>query len=82
MNIATTKLELVQQLLSIADEKTLRKVANFFKKEVPVVAEEEDEFTDEEIVELERRRARYMSGESKAHSVEESMRLAREGFKR
>ena len=37
MNIATTKLELVQQLLSIADEKTLRKVANFFKKEVPLL---------------------------------------------
>ncbi|HQV39572.1 MAG: hypothetical protein IPO60_14865 [Flavobacteriales bacterium] len=45
-------------------------------------AETDDDFTDEELAELEQRRARYVSGESKPHTVEESMRLAREGFKR
>ncbi len=45
-------------------------------------ADVDDDFTDEEIAELEQRRARYLSGESKPHTVEESMRLAREGFKR
>ncbi|HQV52979.1 MAG: hypothetical protein IPI00_06610 [Flavobacteriales bacterium] len=64
MNIATTKLELVQQLLSIADEKTLRKVANFFKKEVPVVAEEDD-ITDEEYAEFEEMRSKRDTGEVK-----------------
>ncbi len=79
MDSAAIKLELMQKLLSIADDKTLRKVANFFKKEVVV---EEDDFTDEEIAELDRRRARHLSGESKSYTQEEAMRLAREGFKR
>jgi hypothetical protein len=47
MDIAATKLELMQQLMSIVDEKTLRKVASFFKKEVSA-EEEEVDFTSEE----------------------------------
>ena len=45
-------------------------------------AEADEGFTEEEVAELEQRRGRYLSGESKPHTVEESMRLAREGFKR
>ena len=33
-------------------------------------AETDDDFTDEELAELEQRRARYVSGESKPHTVE------------
>ena len=75
MDIATTKLELMQQLMSIVDEKTLRKVADFFKKEL--VAEENEDFTDEEIAELDRRRARRLSGESKGYTSEDSIRMLR-----
>ncbi len=63
----------------IADEAALARVAKAIESEVPEV---EEDYTDEEVAELERRRARYLSGESKPHSVEESMRRAREGSKR
>lgn len=79
MDIAHKKLDLVQRLLSIRDEAALLRVAKAIESEVP---ELEEDLTDEEVAELERRRARYLSGESRPHSVEESMRLAREGFKR
>jgi hypothetical protein len=36
-----------------------------------------DELPDEDLPELERRRARYLNGESVPVSVEEAMRLAR-----
>jgi hypothetical protein len=77
MDIAATKLELMQQLMSIVDEKTLRKVASFFKKEVSA-EEEEVDFTSEELEELDRRRAGRISGKSKGHSAEESIRMLRE----
>ena len=82
MDFAATKLQLMQQLMGIMDEKTLVKVASFFKKEVPAVGEEEDDLTDAEVTELEQRRARYLSGESKPQSVEEAMRLVRKVPKR
>ena len=66
-------------LLSIWDEAALQRVAKVIEKEA--AAEEEVDFTEEEIAELDRRRARYLNGETKPHTVEESMRLAREGFK-
>ncbi len=70
MDIAATKLELMRQLLSIADDKTLRKVVNFFQKEVAV---EEDDITDEEYAEFEEMRAKRLSGEVKFLTEKESM---------
>jgi uncharacterized protein (UPF0218 family) len=77
MDIAATKLELMQQLMSIMDEKTLRKVASFFKKEVPAIAEEDDDITDEEYAEFEEAIAKHERGEVGFHSEEESIRLIR-----
>jgi hypothetical protein len=71
MDIATTKLELMRQLMSIADDKTLRKVVDFFKKEVAI--EEDDEITDEEYAEFEEMRAKRLSGEVKFLTEKESM---------
>ncbi|MBS1568467.1 MAG: hypothetical protein JST45_03400 [Bacteroidetes bacterium] len=71
MDSAAIKLELMQQLMSIVDDKTLRKVANFFKKEV-VVAEDED-ITDEEYAAFEQMRAKRLSGEVKFLTEKESM---------
>ncbi|HRN37333.1 MAG TPA: hypothetical protein PLV70_12370 [Flavobacteriales bacterium] len=77
MDIALKKLDLVQRLLTIWDEAAIKRVAKVIEKE----AAAEEDFTDEEIAELDKRRARYLSGESQPHTVEESMRLAREGDK-
>lgn len=79
MDSAVIKLELMQQLMSIMDEKTLRKVANFFKKEV--VIEVDDDITDEEYAEFDEAIAKHERGEVKFHTEEESMRLIRAGHK-
>ena len=71
MDSATIKLELMQQLMSIADDKTLQKVVSFFKKEV--VVEQDDDITDEEYAEFEEMRAKRLSGEVKFLTEKESM---------
>ena len=40
----------------------------------------DDDLNEQEEAELERRRARYLSGESKPMTAEESLRQAREGY--
>lgn len=45
-------------------------------------AEGDEDFTEEDMAELEKRRADRLSGASKPHGMEESMRKAREGFKK
>jgi hypothetical protein len=70
MDSAAIKLELMQQLMSIADDKTLRKVVDFFKKAVVI---EEDDITDEEYAEFEEMRAKRLSGEVKFLTEKESM---------
>lgn len=76
MDISATKLELMQQLMSIVDEKTLRKVASFFKKEIAIV--EDDDISDEEVAELESLRAERLRGEGSSHTWEDVQRMARE----
>lgn len=75
MDIAATKIELTQHLLAIMDEKTLQRVVNFFKKEILI--EEDEDFNAEELEELDRRRARCLSGDSTGYTIEESMELLR-----
>ena len=79
MDIAATKLELMQRLMSIVDEGTLQRVANFFKKEVPV--EEDQDITDEEYAQFQAELAKCEAGELKFQTREESMRMIREGAK-
>ena len=80
MDIALKKLDLVQRLLLIWDEAALQRVATVIEKEAPENLDADD-FTDEEIAELDRRRARHLSGESKTYSQEEALHMAREGLK-
>ena len=77
MDIAATKLELMQQRMSIVDEKTLRKVASFFRKEVAIEAD--DDITDAEVTEFDEDIAKHERGEVKFHTEEESFRLIRKG---
>jgi len=75
MDIAATKLELMRQLMSIVDEKTLRKVAGFFKKEIAI--EEDDDITDEEHAAFEEMRTKRLRGEVKFLTEKESMEEVR-----
>ena len=79
MDSASIKLELMRQLMSIADDKTLRKVVNFFRKEV--ATEEDGDFTAEEIAELDQRRARHLRGEGRSYTLEESIAKLRNSGK-
>ena len=81
MDIAAKKLELVQRLLSIMDEKTLQRVAAFFKKEVPTTVDAEDDITNEEYAEFDEEIAKHERGEVKFHTAEESFGMIREAAK-
>ncbi len=78
MDIANKKLDLIHRLMLIWDEAALQRVATVIEKEVPEI---EEDLPEEDLAELERRRTQHLNGETKPHSVEESMRLARRGFK-
>ncbi len=69
------KLDLIQRLMSIWDEAALQRVAKAIETEAPEVGED---FTAEEIAELDRRRAAYQRGELKTYTIEESISLLRE----
>ncbi|MBK9275186.1 MAG: hypothetical protein IPM49_11705 [Flavobacteriales bacterium] len=69
----------MRQLLSIADEKTLRKVASFFKKEVAI--EEDEDLSEEEMAELEGRFQDMVSGKVKPISEKDSIRMIRSAVK-
>lgn len=75
MDIALKKLALIQRLMSIWDEAALQRVAKVIETETPEV---DEDFTDEEIAELDRRRARHLSGEGKSYTAEESIRMLRD----
>ncbi|HMN06421.1 MAG TPA: addiction module protein [Flavobacteriales bacterium] len=81
MDTTSIKLELLERLANLRDERLIVQITELLKKSFPQVMEDDEDLTEEELAELERRRQRYLSGESKPHSLEESMRLAREGFK-
>lgn len=76
MDLATKKLELIQQLMLVSDEKILRRVAAFFKQEVP--ASEELDLGPAELEELDRRRAARLSGKSKGYTMEESLNMLKD----
>ena len=81
MDIALKKLDLIERLMHIWDEAALLRVAKVIETEVPEETDVDD-FTDDEVAELDRRRARHLAGESKSYTQEEALRLAREGYKR
>jgi hypothetical protein len=68
----------VQRLLLIWDEAALQRVAKVIEKEAPEV-DQEDDFTAEEIAELDKRRAEYLRGEGTSYTAEESLQRLRSG---
>ncbi len=81
MDNAAIKLELLERLASIRDENMIRQIVDLLKKSFPQAMEEDEDFTDEEIAELEAQRADHLSGKTKSYTAEESIRMMREGFK-
>ena len=92
MDIAALKLDLIRQILAINDEETLRRVSRFFDQlelegvsndtvsEGAVaygITEPEDELTEQDLEELEKRRADRLSGKSVGLPMEESLRQLR-----
>lgn len=80
MDSAAIKLEQMQQIMSIVDDKTLLKVVNFFKKEV-VADEDEGHISDEEYAQFQEELAKRDRGEIRFYSEKESIRMVREGFR-
>lgn len=81
MDNAAIKLELLERLASIKDEDVIRRIMELLKKTFPQAMEEDPDFSDEELTELEAQRADHLSGKSKSYTAEESIRMMREGFK-
>lgn len=80
MDIASIKLTLMERFMLVWDEASLKRIGSAIEAEIPEEVNEDD-YTDEEIAELDRRQARHLSGESKSYTHEEAMRMMREGFK-
>lgn len=80
MDLSSLKLTLVERLMLVWDEAALRRIGTAIETEIPE-GSEEDDLTDEELDELDRRHARHVNGESTSYSREEAIRLMREGFK-
>ena len=70
MDIALKKLDLMHRLMLIWDEAALQRVAKAIESEVPEV---DDDFSPDELAELDRRRARHLRGEGTSYTLEESI---------
>lgn len=79
MNSAAIKLDMLERLASVKDDTIIKQMAALLKKTFPEVmtGDADDDITDEELAELDRRRARRLSGESKGYTAGESIRMLR-----
>ncbi|HMN07002.1 MAG TPA: hypothetical protein PKD45_14900 [Flavobacteriales bacterium] len=78
MDIANIKLTLMERLMLVWDEAALKRIGTAIETEIAKEVDQED-YTDEEIEELDRRQARHLSGESASYTREEALRMMREG---
>lgn len=77
MDIALKKLDLIERLMLVWDEEALQRIATVIEESLPA----DDDFTDEELAELDRRRERHLRGEGVSYTLEESMARLREARK-
>lgn len=78
MNSTAIKLDMLERLAGVKDEALIKRMATMLRKAFPeVMAGDDDDLTDEDIAELDKRRARRLSGESKGYTAEESIRMLR-----
>ena len=80
MDIARIKLTLMERFMLVWDEASLKRIGSAIEAEIPEEISEDD-YTDEEIAELDRQQALHLSGQTRSYSREEAIRMMREGFK-
>ncbi|HQV51290.1 MAG: hypothetical protein IPI00_15875 [Flavobacteriales bacterium] len=71
----------MERLADIRDENMIKQIVDLLKKTFPQAMEQDEDFTDKEIAELEAQRTDHLSGKTKSYTAEESIRMIREGFK-
>lgn len=81
MDNAAIKLELLERLASIRDENLIKQIVDLLKKSFPQAMVADEDFTDEEIAELEAQRADHLNGKTASYSADGSIRMMREGLK-
>ena len=80
MDNAAIKLELLERLAGIRDENLIKRIVDLLKEKFPQAMEAHEDFTDEEITELEAQRADHLNGKTASYTADESIRMMREGF--
>jgi len=80
MDIPSIKLTLMERLMLVWDEASLKRIGTAIETEIPEETGSQ-EYTDEEIAELDRQQAQHLSGETKPYTRAEAIRMMREGFK-
>lgn len=78
---AMTAIELRTEIMRLLREEENTSILEAIRLLLRREEAEEDTYTEEDIAELDRRREERLRGDLPAHGVEESLRLAREGYK-
>jgi len=76
MSVIDLRTEIVQMIKEESDTSILEAIRTLLFK-LRQTEEADDDLTDEDIAELDRRRALRLSGKSKGYSAEESIRMLR-----
>jgi len=81
MDSAAIKLDLLERLASVKDDRVIKQMAAMLRKAFPeVMAGEDDDISDEEYAAFQEELAKRDRGEIRFYSEEESIRMMREGF--
>lgn len=77
MSTSELQIEIIQLLREERNTSILEAIRMLLRREE---AEIEEDFTAEELAELDAQRADHLSGKSRSYTAEESIRMIREGF--
>ncbi|MCC6839106.1 MAG: hypothetical protein IT230_03005 [Flavobacteriales bacterium] len=77
MNTLDLQTEIIQLLREERNTSILEAIRMLLRREE---ADMDEDFTPEELAELDAQRAEHLKGESKSYTAEESIRMIRDGF--
>lgn len=75
MSTSDLKLNLMERLALVQDAGFLQRLKQIFDMELGV----DEDFTEEDLAELDRRRAEYLRGDGTSYTAEESLQRLRSG---
>ena len=78
MDIARIKLTLMERLMLVWDEASLKRIGSAIETEISETSDVDD-YSDEVVAELDRQQALHLNGETRSYSREEAIRMMREG---